>query len=122
MRPDEEIINRWRVSAPFWEKHRDIIRGMFAPITQALIEDAGIGSQHSVLDVATGPGEPALSVAALAGPGGKVFGVDAIQGKVAAARGEAQRLGLQNQNLMWPLQTICRSQPTLSTRRSAALA
>ena len=96
MRPDEEIINRWRVAAPFWEKHRDVIRGMFAPVTQALIEDAAIGSQDSVLDVATGPGEPALSVAALAGPDGKVFGVDLIQGMVAAARAEAERLKLKN--------------------------
>jgi ubiquinone/menaquinone biosynthesis C-methylase UbiE len=37
-----------------------------------------------------------LSVAALAGPNGKVFGVDAIQGMVAAARCEAERLGLKN--------------------------
>jgi hypothetical protein len=51
----------------FWEKHRDVIRGMFAPVTHALIEDAEIGSEDSVLDVATGPGEPALSVAALVG-------------------------------------------------------
>lgn len=96
MQPEQEIINRWKSSAPFWEKHRDIIRGMFAPITQALIEDAEIGNQDSVLDVATGPGEPALSVAALAGPKGKVFGVDPIQGMVAAARGEAECLGLKN--------------------------
>jgi ubiquinone/menaquinone biosynthesis C-methylase UbiE len=96
MRPDEEIIKRWRGSAPFWDKHRDIIRGMFAPITQALIEDARIESHDSVLDVATGPGEPALSVATLAGPSGKVFGVDPIQGMVTAARAEAQRLGLKN--------------------------
>jgi ubiquinone/menaquinone biosynthesis C-methylase UbiE len=96
MRPDEEVIKRWRGSAPFWEKHRNIIRGMFAPITQALIEDAEIGTQHSVLDVATGPGEPALSVAALACPKGKVVGVDAIHGMIAAARTEAQRLGLKN--------------------------
>ena len=96
MQPDEEIIKRWKSSAPFWEKHRDIIRGMFVPITQALIKDAGIGSEDSVLDVATGPGEPALSVAALAGSNGKVFGVDPIQGMVAAARSEAERLGLKN--------------------------
>jgi len=96
MRPDEEVIKRWRGSAPFWEKHRDIIRGMFTPITQALIEDAEIGTQDSVLDVATGPGEPALSVAAVVGPDGKVFGVDAIHGMIAAARTEAQRLGLKN--------------------------
>jgi ubiquinone/menaquinone biosynthesis C-methylase UbiE len=96
MRPGEEVIKRWRGSAPFWEKHRNTIRGMFAPITQALIEDAEIGTQDSVLDVATGPGEPALSVAAVVGPNGKVFGVDAIHGMIAAARTEAQRLGLKN--------------------------
>src|ERR1700693_4935999 len=96
MRPDEEIINRWRGVAAFWDKHRDIIRGMFAPITQALIEDAGIESHDSVLDVATGPGEPALSVAAFAGPKSKVYGVDPIQGMVTAARAEAKRLGLKN--------------------------
>ena len=96
MRPDEEVIKRWRGSAPFWEKHHNIIRGMFTPITQALIEAAEIGIQDSVLDVATGPGEPALSVAAVVGPNGKVFGVDAIHGMIAAARTEAQRLGLKN--------------------------
>src|SRR3984893_8434063 len=96
MQPDEEIMKRWKSSAPFWEKHRDIIRGMFVPITQALIKDAGIGSEDSVLDVATGPGEPALSVAALAGSNGKVVGIDPIQGMVAAARSEAERLGLKN--------------------------
>src|ERR1700686_1072894 len=96
MRPDEEIINRWRGVAAFWDKHRDIIRGMFAPVTQALIEDACIGNQDSVLDVATGPGEPALSVAAFAGPKSKVYGVDPIQGMVTAARAEAKRLGLKN--------------------------
>jgi ubiquinone/menaquinone biosynthesis C-methylase UbiE len=96
MRGDQEIINRWKSSAPFWEKHRDVIRGMFAPVTQALVEDAGIGSDGSVLDVATGPGEPALSVAALMGPKGQVFGVDPIQGMVAAARSEVVRVGLTN--------------------------
>jgi ubiquinone/menaquinone biosynthesis C-methylase UbiE len=96
MRPNEEVIKRWRGSAPFWQKHRDTIRGMFAPITQALIEDADIGTQNSVLDVATGPGEPALSVAAVVGPDGKVVGVDAIHGMISAARTEAQRLGLKN--------------------------
>jgi ubiquinone/menaquinone biosynthesis C-methylase UbiE len=96
MRPDLEIINRWRGSAPFWEKHRDIIRQMFAPITQALVEDGQIGSQDSVLDIATGPGEPALSIAASAGPNGKIFGIDPIPEMVAAARRAAHSLGLKN--------------------------
>jgi ubiquinone/menaquinone biosynthesis C-methylase UbiE len=96
MQPDQEVINRWGASAPFWEKHCEIIRQMFAPVTQALVEDAKIGSQHAVLDIAMGPGEPALSVAALVGPEGKCFGVDPIPEMVAAARRAADRLGLQN--------------------------
>ncbi len=96
MQPYQEVINRWSSSAPFWEKHREIIRQMFAPVTQALVEHAQIGSQHAVLDIATGPGEPALSVAALVGPKGEVFGVDPIPEMVAAARRAAARLELKN--------------------------
>ena len=96
MQLDQEVINRWSGSAPYWEKHSEIIRQMFAPITQALVEDAQIGSQQLVLDIATGPGEPALSVAALVGPRGKIFGIDPIPEMVAAARRAADRLGLKN--------------------------
>ncbi len=96
MQPEQEVINRWSGSAPFWEKHSEIIRQMFAPITQALVEDGQIGSQHTVLDIATGPGEPALSVGALVGPEGKVFGIDPIPAMVAAARRAAARLSLKN--------------------------
>jgi len=96
MQPEQEVINRWRGSAPFWEKHHEVIRQMFAPVTQALVEDGKVGSRQVVLDVATGPGEPALSVAPLVGPEGKVFGVDPIPEMVAAARRAADRLELRN--------------------------
>jgi ubiquinone/menaquinone biosynthesis C-methylase UbiE len=96
MQPDQEVIKRWGASAPFWEKHSEIIRQMFEPITQGLIKDAQISSRHTVLDIAMGPGEPALSVAALVGPEGNVFGIDPIPEMVAAARRAADRLGLKN--------------------------
>jgi len=96
MQPEQEVINRWTGSAPYWEKHREIIRQMFAPVTQALVEDGQIGTGQVVLDIATGPGEPALSVAGQVGPNGKVFGIDPIPAMVAAARRVADRLGLQN--------------------------
>jgi ubiquinone/menaquinone biosynthesis C-methylase UbiE len=96
MQPDQEVINRWRGSAPFWEKHREIIRQMFSPVTLALVEDGQIGLEQAVLDIATGPGEPALSVAALVGPGGKVFGIDPVPEMVAAARRAAGKLGFRN--------------------------
>ena len=53
-------------------------------------------ARQTVLDVGTGPGEPALSLAELVGPEGKVFGIDPSPEMVAAARREAARLGLKN--------------------------
>ena len=96
MPPDQEVINRWTGSAPYWEKHREIIRQMFAPVTQALAEDAQIAKRQVVLDLATGPGEPALTLAALVGPEGKILGIDPIPEMVAAARRAAERLGTTN--------------------------
>jgi ubiquinone/menaquinone biosynthesis C-methylase UbiE len=96
MQSDQEAKSAWRDSAPFWEKHREIIRQMFAPVTQALVEDGLIGSGYAVLDIATGPGEPALTIAALVRPEGKVFGIDPAPEMVEAARRETDRLGLGN--------------------------
>jgi SAM-dependent methyltransferase len=91
MQPDQEVIKRWTGSAPFWEKHREVIREMFAPVTQALVEDGQIAKGQAVLDVGTGPGEPTLSLAGLVGAGGKIIGIDPVAEMVAAARRAAQR-------------------------------
>ena len=96
MQPDKDVVKRWSKSAPYWEKHREVIRVMFAPVTQALVEDAEIGSGQTVLDIATGPGEPALSLAALVGPEGKICGIDPIPGMIEGARRAAANLGLKN--------------------------
>lgn len=92
----QEVINRWTESARYWEKHRATIREMFAPITEALIADARISSGGAVLDIATGPGEPALAIAELVGSKGKVVGVDVVSEMVEAGRREAVRRKLQN--------------------------
>ena len=96
MQPEQEVISVWRDSAPFWEKHHEVIRQMFAPVTQALVEDGLIGSGHAVLDIATGPGEPALTIAALVGPEGKVFGIDPAPEMVEGARRATDHLGFRN--------------------------
>jgi ubiquinone/menaquinone biosynthesis C-methylase UbiE len=92
----QEVISRWSETAPYWEKHRAVIREMFAPVTQALIEHAQITRGSVVLDVGTGPGEPALTIAGLVGSGGKALGIDAVPEMVEAARREAQRRELHN--------------------------
>jgi len=96
MQPDQDVIKAWRASAPFWEKHRETIRQMFAPVSQALIDDAQIGGGHTVLDVATGHGEPALTIAAWVGSEGNVVGVDPAPEMVDAARRAAENLRLKN--------------------------
>jgi len=96
MAQDQETINRWTGSAPYWEKHREVIRQMFAGITAGLIADAQVERGQTVLDVAMGPGEPSLSVAAVVGAEGKVCGIDPVAGMVAAARRAAERLALKN--------------------------
>lgn len=96
MQPGQEVISGWTGSAPYWEKHREIIRQMFAPVSQALIEDGRIASGHTVLDIVTGPGEPALTVAAWVGPEGKVVGIDLVPEMVEGARRATDRLGFRN--------------------------
>jgi SAM-dependent methyltransferase len=96
MQPDQAVIEGWTGSAPFWGKHRDMIREFFAPVTEALIDDAAIANGQTVLDIATGAGEPALCLAAVVGATGKVIGVDPIPEMVAAARLAASQLGSTN--------------------------
>jgi SAM-dependent methyltransferase len=69
---------------------------MFAPVTQALIEDGLIGNGNTVLDIATGPGEPALTIAARVGSEGSVFGIDPAPEMVDAAWRATCHLGLKN--------------------------
>jgi ubiquinone/menaquinone biosynthesis C-methylase UbiE len=91
-----ETLRQWRETAPFWKKHCDTIRIMFAPLTEALIEGAGIGEGQRVLDVAGGAGEPSLTIAERVGSKGSATYTDAVAEMVAAAQSEARRRGLTN--------------------------
>ena len=78
------------------DKNRDIVRQLFAPVSEALIEEAGIAAGHSVLDVATGPGEPALRITEVVGASGEVVGIDPAAGLIEAARRAAEGRSLRN--------------------------
>jgi SAM-dependent methyltransferase len=92
----DEVLNRWTDSAAYWEKHRETIRRMFAPVSEALIEGADVAAGNTVLDVATGSGEPALRVAEVVGASGEVVGADPVAEMIDAATREANRLSLEN--------------------------
>ena len=93
---DSKTLQEWRVTARFWTKHSGTIRTMFAPLTEALIEVAGISPGQTVLNVAGGAGEPSLTIAERVGSKGSVTCTDAVAEMVAAAESEAQRRGLTN--------------------------
>ncbi len=88
---EKSVLREWQESAPYWAKHADIVRAMFAPITQALIEAGSISKGQVVLDVAGGAGEPSISISSTVGASGRVFFTDAIAEMVTTARSEARR-------------------------------
>ena len=96
MQQNEDVLAKFRAQAPYWETHSETIRNMFAPITEALVQEAHIERGHSVLDVATGTGEPALSIARIVGPAGSVVGVDPVAETIAAATRASDGLHLTN--------------------------
>jgi ubiquinone/menaquinone biosynthesis C-methylase UbiE len=92
----DDMLNVWQESARYWTKYSNTIHQMFAPLTRALIERAGIRKEQTVLDLAGGAGEPSLTIAEVVGPEGSVTCTDAVAEMVEAARAEAQRRGLTN--------------------------
>jgi SAM-dependent methyltransferase len=79
----------WDAISPGWEDAMGVFERGAAAVTGRLLELAGVGPGHRVLDVATGLGEPALSAARAAGPTGRVVGADISPRMLAAARRRA---------------------------------
>ena len=90
------VLNEWRETAKYWTKYSATLSAMFVPLTQALIEQAGIHEGQSVLDIAAGAGEPSLTIAGVVGSTGFVTCTDAVPQMVEAARNEANRRGVRN--------------------------
>jgi SAM-dependent methyltransferase len=70
--------------------------GFYAPFTQRLFEQAGLGPGIRVLDVGTGAGDVALMAAEMVGASGSVVGVDHNPEVLDTARARALRAGATN--------------------------
>jgi ubiquinone/menaquinone biosynthesis C-methylase UbiE len=86
----------WASVADGWKRRDKLLRRGAAPVTERLLDLAGISPGHQVLDIASGTGEPAITAAELAGKTGKVTGIDLTEEMLAYAREKAAAAGIVN--------------------------
>lgn len=86
----------WDRVAAGWERWWETIEGPAHAVTERLCALTRIARGQRVLDIATGLGEPALSVARIVGPRGHVVATDLSPEMLAIARRRARALGLGN--------------------------
>src|SRR5687768_9249315 len=79
----------WNALSGGWESWQDRFETAAAPVTEMLLGLGGVRPGQTVLDVGTGIGEPALTVARIVGPTGRVTGVDLAPEMIARARRRA---------------------------------
>lgn len=80
----------------FSRRYTQVAIPEFRPYGTRLIKLADVRKGMWALDVATGPGEPALTVARRVGPAGLVIGVDFSSAMLRRARAQAKKSGLRN--------------------------
>ena len=85
----------WARCSAGWEKWDQVITEQLAPVATAMIGSLGIGDEYQHLDIASGTGEPGLSVARLS-PSGRVVLTDLSPEMLDVATRRADGLGLAN--------------------------
>src|SRR5581483_6002867 len=85
----------WDGLSAGWEKWDSIIMGQLRPVGAAMIERLGIAAEQQHLDVASGTGEPGLTVAQLA-PRGRVVLTDLAPEMLEVAARRAAQQGIDS--------------------------
>ena len=85
----------WARLAGPWEKWDSVIMDQLEPVGSALIDRLGIRGDQQHLDIASGTGEPGLSIARLA-PGGRVVLTDLSPEMLHVAERRAVAQGVHN--------------------------
>lgn len=86
----------WQIAAPGWRKWYDMLEAGGEIVSRTLVDLAGIGPGDTVLDVATGYGEPALTAARLVAPTGTVLATDIAADMLDFGRDRFAQAGLDN--------------------------
>ena len=89
----EREAQSWTAITAGWERWWPLFERDAQPVSDRLVADAGLAPGMSVLDVATGLGEPAVTAARIVGPAGRVVAIDCSLAMIDAARRRARALG-----------------------------
>jgi ubiquinone/menaquinone biosynthesis C-methylase UbiE len=92
----EVVRDQWTHAADAWTRWHPKFSEQSKEVTQLICDAADLKPGQSVLDLAGGTGEPALTVAAAVAPGGSVVCTDFIADMVRAAEGNAKTAGISN--------------------------
>src|SRR5215813_773880 len=90
----------WNKSSAGWKKWDRMNMAFLGPMNDAMIEMMNIADLDNILDVATGTGEPALTIASMLKTG-KVTGTDLSEKMLEVANENAVNRGIVN------FETIC---------------
>ena len=93
---DRGTPTHWDIASEGWLRCSVLYGPFEEPVNNRLIELAEIGTGHTVVDVATGIGDPALSVASRVGPAGRVIATDQSTAMLNVAEMRARDRGLTN--------------------------
>jgi SAM-dependent methyltransferase len=85
----------WAGLSTGWEKWDSVIMDQLSPVGAAIIESLDIADDHQHLDIATGTGEPGLSIARLS-PNGRVVLTDLVAEMLDIAARRAKAQGIAN--------------------------
>ncbi|MEO8330221.1 MAG: methyltransferase domain-containing protein, partial [Candidatus Nanopelagicales bacterium] len=85
----------WARCSAGWDKWDSVIRDQLSPVGTAIIESLGIVENQQHLDIASGTGEPGLTIARLA-PQGRVVLTDLAPEMLEVAARRADALGVEN--------------------------
>lgn len=94
--PREVIRQEWRAAAPFWKKWYSQLAFQSRQATEIVVQGAALAPGMHVLDLASGSGEPALSVSVAVGPQGRVLATDLLLEMLEIARENATARGITN--------------------------
>ena len=94
--PREAIRQEWIAAAPFWRKWYTQLSHQSRRATELVVNGAALAPGMHVLDLASGTGEPSLSLAVAVGPQGRVVATDLVREMLQVAEENSAARGIRN--------------------------